>query len=151
MHRKTVIAVFAAVGLSVSAAWAATPADTISARQANFKKMGRAMKGVSDQMKQSSPDAATIKSNADIMVDVAGKVRHAFPKGTGAEAGVETAALPIIWTDNKQFTTKMNGLASATKGLQKAAATGDMAKIKAAFPAVGGACKGCHDTFKGKK
>jgi cytochrome c556 len=151
MHRKTLIAVFAAAGLSVTAAWAATPADTISARQANFKKLGRAMKGVTDQMKQSSLDVQVVQANAKIMVDVAGKVRHAFPRGTGAEAGVETAALPIIWTDNGQFNTRMNTLASATRGLQKAAATGDVAKIKAAFPAVGGACKGCHDTFKGKK
>jgi cytochrome c556 len=148
MHRKTFVVAIVAAGLSVTAAWAATPADTISARQAEFKKMGRAMKGVNDQMKQSSPDIGTIRSNAAIMVGVADYVRHAFPRGTGPESGVKTDALPIIWTNNREFNKRMNGLVSATRGLQKAAASGDVAKVKAAFPAVGGACKGCHETFK---
>jgi cytochrome c556 len=149
MHRRLIAAALAAAGLSVTVAWAATPADTISARQANFKKMGRAMKGVNDQLKRSSPDVGAIRSNAAIMADVAGKVRHAFPRGTGPEAGVETEALPVIWSKNREFTSRMNTLVNATRGLQKAAATGSAAKIKAAFPAVGGSCKACHDTFRG--
>jgi len=150
MNRKTLIVAALAAGLSVTAAWAATPAETVKARQANFKKMGRSMKAVSDQLKQSSPDVGVIRTNAAIMVDVAGKVRHAFPRGTGVEAGVETDALATIWSDNKQFVARMNTLAAATRGLQKAAASGNAQTIKAAFPAVGGSCKGCHDNFKGK-
>lgn len=148
MHRKTLFAAAVAAGLSVTAAWAATPSETISARQAEFKKLGRAMKGVNDELKKSSPDVGAIHANAKVMADVAGKVRGAFPRGTGPGAGVKTDALAVIWTNNGDFTKRMKGLADATRGLQSAAAGGDVAKIKAAFPAVGGSCKGCHDIFK---
>lgn len=149
MYRKTILVTAIAAGLSVTAAWAATPKETISARQTEFKKMGRAMKGVNDQLKQSSPDVGVIRSNANVMAAVAGKVRHAFPRGTGPGAGAETEALPVIWTRNAEFTKRMNTMVNATRGLQKAAASGNVARIKAAFPAVGGSCKSCHDTFRG--
>jgi cytochrome c556 len=149
VHRKTWIAALVAAGVSATAAWAA-PADTISARQTNFKQMGRAQKAVGDQLKQSAPDVATIRTNAGVLVQSAGRVHGGFPRGTGPEAGVKTAALPIIWQQNGQFREKANQLVGATRGFQRTAAGGNIGAIKAAFPAVGAACKGCHDTFKGK-
>jgi cytochrome c556 len=148
MPRKMLFVAIAAAGLSVSAAWAATPADTIKTRQAEFKKLGRAMKGVNDELRKSSPNVAELRGNANVMAGVADKVRRAFPRGTGPGAGAETDALPVIWTKNGEFTKKMNVMVNATRGLQKAAASGDVARIKAAFPAVGGSCKSCHDTFR---
>jgi cytochrome c556 len=148
MHRKTFVAAIFVAGLSVTGAWAATPADTIKTRQAEFKKLGRAMKGVNDELRKSSPNVAALRSNANAMAAVAGKVRGAFPRGTGPGAGVDTDARPVIWTNPGEFTKRMNVMVNATRGLQKAAASGDVARIKAAFPAVGGSCKGCHDTFR---
>jgi cytochrome c556 len=150
MHRKTWIAALVVAGLSATAAWAATPAETISARQQNFKQMGRAQKAIGDQLKQSAPDVATIRANAGILVQSAGRVHGGFPRGTGPEAGVKTVALPIIWQQSSQFRGKANQLVGAARAFQRAAAGGNVNAIKAAFPAVGGACKGCHDTFKGK-
>ncbi len=150
MHRKTWIAAFVAAGVTATAAWAATPAQTISARQANFKQMGRAFKAVGDQLKQSAPDVATIRTNATIIAQSAGRVHSGFPRGSGPEAGVKTAALPIIWQDNRDFQAKANQLVGAARGLKRAADGGNLDAIKAAVPALGGACKGCHDKFKGK-
>ena len=150
MHRKTWIAALIAAGVTATAAWAATPAETISARQANFKQMGRASKAISDQLKQDAPDVAVIRTNAGVLVQSAGRVHGGFPRGTGPEAGVKTAALPIIWQQGRDFRAKANNLVNATRGLQRAAAGGQIAAIKAAYPAVGGACKACHDTYKGK-
>lgn len=150
MHRKTWIAALVAAGVSATAAWAATPAETITARQANFKQMGRATKAVGDQLKQSAPDVGVIRTNAAILVQSAGRVHGGFPRGTGPETGVKMEALPIIWRQGRDFRAKAYQLVGATRGLQRAAAGGNVAAIKAAFPAVGGACKGCHDTYKGK-
>lgn len=150
MHRKTWIAALVAAGVSATAAWAATPAETITARQANFKQMGRASKAVGDQLKQGAPDVAVIRTNAGILAQSATRVHGGFPRGTGPEAGVKTTALPIIWQQGRQFRDKANQLVTATRAFQRAAAGGNVGAIKAAYPAVGAACKGCHDTFKGK-
>jgi cytochrome c556 len=150
MHRKTWIAAIVAAGVTATAAWAATPAETIAARQNNFKQMGRAFKGINDELKKDAPDIAVLRTNAGTLAQAAPRVHGGFPRGTGPEAGVKTAALPIIWQQGAQFRTKANDLVNATRGLQRAAAGGNVAQVKAAVPAVGGACKGCHDTFKGK-
>jgi cytochrome c556 len=150
MHRKTWIAAFVAAGVTATAAWAATPAQTIEARQANFKQMGRAFKAINDQLKQSAPDMATIRSNAGIIVQSAGRVHSGFPRGTGPEAGVKTEALPIIWQRGRDFQSHANQLVAAARNLQRVAAGNDINAIKAAVPGLGGACKGCHDTYKGK-
>lgn len=150
MHRKTWIAALVAAGVSTTAAWAATPAETISARQANFKQMGRAFKAINDQLKQDAPDIATIRTNAGVLAQSASRVHSGFPRGTGPEAGVKTEALPIIWQRGRDFQSHANQLVNAARNLQRVAGGNDINAIKAAVPGVGGACKGCHDTYKGK-
>jgi cytochrome c556 len=139
---KTLISAALAVAVTATAAWAATPAENVAARQNNFKQIGHAQKAISDELKKPSPDVAVLRSSTQVLAGLAPNVHRWFPRGTGVESGAKTGALPIIWQQNAQF----NG-----RGLQRAAASGNVDQIKAAFPAVGGACKGCHDTFKGPK
>ena len=152
MNRKSFALVAAALGLATASvmAVAASPANTIAARQANFKVIGKSFKGILDQMKAPTADFAVIKTSADDLAKAAGKVHGFFPKGTGPEAGVKTHALPAIWEKPADFKLALAKLVDGTKAMQKAAKTNDIAQVKAAFPGVGGACKGCHDQFKGK-
>ena len=154
MSRTLTAAALAAVVTATAAASiavAATPAETVTARQNNFKQMGRAQKAISDELKKPSPDIAVIRGSAQTLAGLAPNVSRWFPRGTGAESGAKTGALAAIWQRTPQFNNSANQLTNAARGLQRAAASGNVNQVKAAFPAVGGACKGCHDTFKGNK
>ena len=138
-----------AAGLAVPALVnAAAPRSVVKLRHQNFEAMGRALKGTFDQFKRASPSAPVIQANANTLAAAALKVKGHFPAGTGPAAGLKTDALPAIWERPADFAAAADRLVVATKGLQAAAATGDMAKIKGAAGAVGGACKNCHDSFR---
>lgn len=151
MKTKTLIAAALAAAASVTAAWAATPAETVTARQNNFKLLGRAQKLIGDELRKPAPDVAVIRAQAQTLTNLAPQVSRWFPRGTGKESGAKTGALPAVWQQTPLFNTKANQFTNAARGLQRAAAGGNVAQIRAALPAVGGSCKGCHDTFKGDK
>jgi len=129
-------------------ALAAGPNPAFKARHDNFEKMGKATKGVFDELKKPAPDVKLIQTNSKVIAGAAVKVKGHFPKGTGPEAGVKTEALPVIWERNADFNAAADKLVAASKGFQAAAATGDLAKIGQAAGALGGSCKNCHDTFR---
>jgi cytochrome c556 len=149
LKRTTSLAALILAGTSCALAWAATPAETITARQNNFKAMGRAFKGINDELKKPAPDLALIRANAQIVDQAAGHVAHGFPRGTGAETGIKTSALPAIWARAPEFRTAASRLTTATRAFKLVTRGNDLAAIRAAVPSVGGSCKGCHDTFKG--
>jgi cytochrome c556 len=57
----------------------------------------------------------------------------------------KTRAAEAIWTDPKGFEAAGMAFIKARGDIANAA---DEAAFKAAFPAFGGACKGCHDKFR---
>lgn len=138
-----------ALGMAV-AAQAAAPAQTIEARQKSLKEIGKAMKGAGDSFKSGTPDAAIIKASATTIAGYADKLGTWFPKGTGAEAGVKTAAKPEIWTDAAGFKKAAGDFSVAAKAFKVAADSGDLAASGKALGALGGTCKGCHEKFKNK-
>ena len=140
------IALLAALTLPV-AALAAGP-NVYKARHDNFEAMARAMKATGDQFKSGTPDLGVIKTNANALAAAAPKVAGYFPKGTGVEGNPKSEALPVIWQKPADFAAANKKLVDATKSYQAAAATGNLDQIKAAFGAVGGSCKGCHETFR---
>lgn len=149
MHLKIVLAVTAA--LISATAVAAAPMQTITARQNNFKQMGRAQKAIGDELKKGNPDRALIRLHANTIANLAPQVSRWFPRGTGKESGAKTGALPGIWQQTARFQTSANQFTNAARGLQRTAAGGNVAQIRSSLSAVGGTCKGCHDTFKGDK
>lgn len=149
MPRQFVLALAAALISATTVA--AAPVQTITTRQNNFKQMGRAQKAIGDELKKGNPDLGIIRTNADTLAGLAPQVGRWFPRGTGKDSHAKTAALPVIWQQTARFNGSVNQLTAAARGLQRAAAAGSLAQIRAAVPAVGGACKGCHDTFKGDK
>lgn len=140
----------AALGFAVvaTAAWAATPAETITARQANFKQLGGAQRAINEELRKPSPDLQVIRTNADILAQSAGRVPDAFPAGAGPESGATTKALPVIWQQQAQFSEAAGRLVTAAENLKRAAAGDDIEQIRTALPNVGSSCRGCHDTFR---
>lgn len=125
-----------------------TVKEQIEARQGQLKKMGKAFKAISDQLKASSPDVAQIQTAAAVVPKEAVGMADWFPAGTGPESGVETEALPVIWENTSDFNDKVSALQDAAAQLETVAQGGDVAAIGAAFKTTGGTCKACHDKYR---
>jgi cytochrome c556 len=142
------VAVAAICGAAYAQHPAAGPAATIQARQGQYKQMAAALKGISDQLRSGSPDLAQIRVRAALLADRSAHVLAWFPHGTGAEAGVRTRAKPDIWANAAGFRQAGGAFVLAARALNGAAQAGDLARIRAALPAVQRACSGCHDNFR---
>jgi cytochrome c556 len=130
---------------------AATPQQTIETRQANLKDMGANFKTINDQLKAGTPDVAAITAAADKIKGYSAEIGTWFPAGTGAEAGIKTAALPKIWEDPATFQAAVAKFQEQASAFQTAAHSGDIAQIKPAAAKLGpDGCKQCHDNFRAK-
>ena len=132
------------------AALAATPAAiaAIKARQANFKEIGGAFKGINDEIKTGSPNWSAVRTAAhELSTRASGQARY-FVRGSGPESGEKTRALPVIWTDAAGFAKANADFVRAAAALDGAAQRGDAAALAGARTALGGACKGCHDKYR---
>lgn len=87
-------------------------------------------------------------AHAEALHDLSLMIPDAFQE-ISAE-GVETRALPEIWTDWDGFTAKVDAFQTASADLVAAVESGDQEAIAAAFGPVGGSCKGCHDDYRGE-
>lgn len=76
-------------------------------------------------------------------VDIAGM----FVAGTDNASMQGTRALPAIWSDMAGFEARIEALRGATEAMMNAAGT-DLASLQGAMGALGGACGGCHQTFR---
>ncbi len=95
-------------------------------------------------------DAATAQAAADSLAGVTMvSPGPLWPEGSDMDAVVGTVAKADIWTNMGDFNAKFEGLATAAKAMQAAAGGGQQA-IGQAMGAVGGTCKDCHQTYRGK-
>jgi cytochrome c556 len=148
-----------AAGLTGGAAFAADPAPApapstpggkaVVARQAHYRELNAAFKAVNDQLKAETPDQTAIVAGAAKMKALGADLPTWFPKGSGLEAGVKTSAKPEIWTDAEGFAAAAARLEAETAKLSDLAMAGDLDAIKAQARATGGACKACHDKYRG--
>ena len=150
MNKFVNAAIFAGSLVTFGVAVLAAPADVIASRQQSFKQIGKANKGIMDELKSGAPSIANVRANADQLASLAPQITRWFPRGSGPEAGVKTSALPVIWQRTPEFVKDAAALNNAVKTLRAAAASGDVARITAAMPAVGAACKACHETFRAR-
>ncbi len=140
-------AAFAAV--AAAAAYAQRPAaPVVQQRQANYKQMAAAVKGINDQLRGRAPDLAAIRPRAALLANYGLQVLRWFPRGSGPQAGVRTRARPEIWTDWAGFERAGARLLVAARAVDRAAQTGDIAAIRAAMPALTRACSACHDDYR---
>jgi cytochrome c556 len=139
-------AALAAVATAAYAQRAGPP--IVEARQANYKQMAAAMKGISDQLHGGSPDLAAIRPRAALLANYGLQVLRWFPHGSGPRAGVTTRARPEIWSDRAGFERAGARLLVAAREVNRAARAGDIAALRAAMPALRQACGACHDDYR---
>lgn len=142
--------ILAALALPATAmvAVAAAPVDVMKARHHNFENMGRAMKGLFDELRKGAPNLKVLQTNANTLAAATPRVATDFPHGTGPDSGRKTHALPAIWQRPAEFAKAADAAVGATRRLQIAAASGDLARIKTAAAQAGSTCKNCHDQFR---
>ena len=123
-------------------------AGPIEDRQAAMKSNGKAIGALVAIMKgEAAYDAGVVKTNTDILLSDFGVLMKSVPEGSDKGA-VETWAKPEIWSDMEGFKKVGSDAVAAVTAL---GATTDEAGFKAAFPAVGEACKNCHEKFRRPK
>jgi cytochrome c556 len=147
---KSISAGAIVLGLGITFAYAAAD-DVIKARQNFMKERTKAMGPMIAIMKGEAPyDAAVVKASLDAVNATAEAVKgmDLFPPDSAKGETVETFAKPEIWSDPEGFKAADEAMGKAFSDL---AATTDEASFKAAFPAVGAACGGCHEKFRRPK
>lgn len=142
------IVLIAGLALTMTAAATPSPQATIAARQAGFKKMGGAMKALSDQLKADAPAKDAMIAAARTIAVTAREQPRLFPGGSGPSSGAKTQALPAIWTDQATFDAQMARLIGESGKLVTIANTGDAAAIRAQMKATGATCSACHRQFR---
>lgn len=139
----------AGLGLATVAAYAAgTPDELITARQMEMKTNMKAMKALVLILKGQAPyDQATVQAAAKAIKDARaeGEAKDVWNASAQAGASVKSEAKPEIWSDAAGFAAAWKSLDGAVAGLETVT---DEASLKAAFPALGGACKGCHEKYR---
>ena len=138
------------LGLGITLAYAAAD-DQIKARQAEMKGNAKAVGPLVAIMKGEAPyDSAVVKASLDAMAagDAAAAEAHAWDASSMEGATIETWAKPEIWAEGSDIGEKYQAWLDARNAL---AATTDEASFKAAFPALGDACGGCHEKFRRPK
>jgi cytochrome c556 len=155
MSARTSLLVLAALlAMTAGSAGASDPADALSpqsaieTRQQGFKKMGAAMKAIVDQLKTDAPDTARMAAASQVIASGAEAQLRWFPAGSGAEAGLETDALPHIWKDRAKFDSIAHRLIPEAKNLAAALSGNDMAAVRAQVKVVGDICSSCHRSFR---
>ena len=116
-------------------------------RHEGMEAVGKANKTLRRELAAGSPNLATIRGASATMATLASRSSRWFPKGTGPDVG-KTGAKPEIWQKPADFAEKSRAFEAATKQLDAAAQSGDVAVIKAAFGEVGKTCKSCHDPYR---
>jgi len=141
----------ALVAGAASVAIAADAASLIKDRQGHMKQVGAASKGIHDELNKPAPDAAVIQGFARQLDGLAPQIPSWFPKGTGPEAGVKTAAKPEVWTNPTGFAQAASGFAAEARKFDGVAQTGQIEAIRAEYVNLGKACFTCHSQFRAKE
>ncbi|MGE0716758.1 MAG: cytochrome c [Alphaproteobacteria bacterium] len=144
--RAALVAGLMSVAMTASAQQA--PADVISARQAAMKTLGGEMKAIGDAAKAGSITKDDALARSRKLNDIANQMNSWFPRGSGSESGVKTAASPAIWEKPADFKAAIDRLAQETAKLVAAADTGQAAAIATQHAEVGKSCGGCHQPFR---
>jgi len=125
--------------------------DVVKQTQADMKANGKALGGVLTPMvKGEKPyDQAAVNEALKVLDDTVKKLPTMFPESTkGLKPEGDYSASPKIWEDKAGFTAKITDFANAVS--QAKASVKDLDTLKAAMPAVGKSCGGCHETYRVK-
>lgn len=139
----------ALVGMATAlpaAAQFAKPEDAIKYRQSAMFLQSQHMARIGAMVSGRVPfDAKAVAENAEVLATVTKLPFAAFIDGT--DKGT-TRAKPEIWAEKDKFMAGATKMQEEVVKLNAAAKTGNPDQVKAAFGAVGQACKGCHDNYQ---
>ncbi len=124
------------------------PQPIIEGRQSALRDIGAAFKGITDELRKSQPSLPLIRQYARQIEDLSQQQKFWFPPGTGPEADIETAAMPVIWERPAEFKAGQAAMGEQATKLAKIAGGDDLKAIRAQWQALGRTCKGCHDKFR---
>jgi cytochrome c556 len=143
---KLPIITAALLGFCATSAFAAGD-DTIKARQDCMKAQGKTVFGMFFPiMKGEKPyDAAAIKAGFDAMDAACADWANFWTEDSMTSATLKVKSKPEILTDKAGFEMVSKAAYDSLTALK---ATADEASFKAALPAVGEGCKGCHEKFR---
>lgn len=142
------LAVLALAGGGALAQEATPGGKAVLARQAHYRELQKTLGGMVGELRKDAPDKAVVAANAAAAKGLIQQLPTWFPKGSGPEAGVKTAAKAEIWSDAAGFSAAAANLQLQASKLNQAAVAGDMAAVKAQLRPTGGACKACHDKYR---
>ena len=145
---KRALVVAGALLLSVGAGIAQQ--DSVKQAQTSMKGNGKNAGALAAMVKGEKPyDQATVDAAFAQFEDTAKKFPTLFPVSVkGAKFDGDYSPSPKIWEDKAGFDAHV---ASFTKTIGEAKAkVKDLETLKAAFPAVGKECGGCHETYRVK-
>ena len=143
---KRVLVVAAVLLLSVGAVVAQQ--ELANQTQTTMKATGRAMGSLAPMVKGEKPyDQAVVNTALTQLEDTAKKLPAMFPESIkGLKIEGDYSSSPKVWEDKAGFAAKIESFAKvATEAKAKVK---DLDSLKAAVPAIGKECSGCHETFR---
>ena len=119
--------------------------DVIAQRIALMKANGKAALGIGKMLKGDTPfDLATVQAALKTYADMAKTAPTLFPDNS--KTGGETAALPAIWTNKKDFEDRFAKIGADAAAAQ--AAVKDEASFKATVLPILKECNDCHKQYR---
>jgi cytochrome c556 len=135
------------IGLGTAAL--AAEMGPIESRQACMKANGKTMGVMVPMIKSEQPyDSDAIQAALATEETACAGWAGWWGEDTKASGSVETRAKDEIWSDAAGFEAAGSAFVTARSAVK---ASTDEASFKAAFPALGQACQGCHEKFRRPK
>jgi cytochrome c556 len=135
-------------GLALGAAGFAsteTAKDPIKTRHDLMEGIGEAMGGLAAIAKQEAPfDAAVVADKAGTIASNLERAAKLFPEGSD-KGEFPTRAKAEVWSKREGFEQGMKNAHAAALALK---AVTEEAAFMPALGKLGGACRGCHDTYR---
>jgi|SRR6187399_447261 cytochrome c556 len=143
---KRVLVVAGILMLSVGAVVAQQ--EVANQTQTTMKATGRAMGGLAPMVKGEKPyDQAVVNTSLTQLEETAKKLPAMFPDSIkGLKIEGDYSSSPKVWEDKAGFAAKIESFAKVVT--EAKAKIKDLDSLKAAVPAIGKECSGCHETFR---
>ena len=125
--------------------------DALKEAQTTMKGNGKNAGALAAMVKGEKPyDQATVNTALAQFADTAKKLPTLFPDSIkGMQPDGDYLITPKVFEDKAGFAAKTEDFDKAVVAAK--ASVKDLDTLKAAFPAIGKACGGCHETFRAKK
>jgi cytochrome c556 len=145
------LALIAGAGIHQSSAAQSPGANralaAVEQRQAAMKRIGASMKTLAGFAKGDVTDVAQMRKAAAAMHAGGRQMPKMWPVGTAVGTG-KSKAKPEIWAQRGEFNQRIVAFQTAAAAMNRAAATGDKARVAAQLKPLGDSCKACHTPYQ---